>query len=330
MSAGTLPPHITRALERLTEGVLRNDIAPRAAAMSENYRSGGGSNVIKDRTGALAYALARMPATYAAVSACLAALRDLDESSTPETILDICAGPGTATWAAAQTFPTLKHFDLLDANPALRDLALDIARADRRFDADAYRLGDASVELKIAEQADLVIASYAIGEMQDAVRADLIDQMWSKTKGTLLIVEPGTPDGYQRIIAARTRLMAAGAHVLAPCPHDRPCPLVSPDWCHFAQRLSRSRDHMHLKNADVPFEDEKFTYVAVTRRPTIATGSARVLAPPAVSKADIKMKVCTPDGDASIFIAPRRDKRAYAVARRLRWGDRVKTRYGIS
>ena len=60
---------------------------------------------------------------------------------------------------------------------------------------------------------------------------------------TLLIIEPGTPAGYARMIALRSQLIASGAHVAAPCPHQAPCPLATPDWCHFAQRLPRSRAH---------------------------------------------------------------------------------------
>ena len=41
--------------------------------------------------------------------------------------------------------------------------------------------------------------------------------------------------------------------------------LLAPDWCHFTQRLPRSRAHKQIKEADVPFEDEKFSYVALTR-----------------------------------------------------------------
>ena len=86
-----------------------------------------------------------------------------------------------------------------------------------------------------------MVASYLVGEMQDAERADLADLMWAKTSDTLLIVEPGTPAGYARIIALRGQLIAQGAHVAAPCPHDAECPLIAPDWCHFTQRLPRSR-----------------------------------------------------------------------------------------
>ena len=145
--------------------------------------------------------------------------------------------------------------------------------------------------------------------------------MWAKTRDTLLIVEPGTPAGYGRIIALREQLIASGAHVAAPCPHDGKCPLTAPDWCHFAQRLPRSRAHKQIKGAELPFEDEKFSYVALTRAP-VASHPARVLAQPVVSKVEVTAKLCTPDGLA-IAKVPRRAKADYARARRWRWGDAV-------
>src|SRR6202012_2459380 len=134
------------------------------------------------------------------------------------------------------------------------------------------------------------------------------DSMWTKTRDTLVIVEPGTPAGYAGIIAARAQLIASGAHVAAPCPHDRACPLQAPDWCHFAQRLPRSRAHMQMKGADVPFEDEKFSYVILTREP-LALHPSRVLAPPMTGKAEITAKLCTPEG-VTLAKIPRRDKAA--------------------
>jgi len=135
------------------------------------------------------------------------------------------------------------------------------------------------------------------------------------------VIEPGTPAGYARILALRQQLISAGAHVAAPCPHDRPCPLIPPDWCHFSQRLPRSQAHRQIKGAEVPFEDERFIYVALTRAPP-ATRAARVLAPPDVGKAEITAKLCTEAGVA-LTTVPRRDKTAYADARRWRWGDAI-------
>ena len=53
-----------------------------------------------------------------------------------------------------------------------------------------------------------MIASYVIGEIADGERAALAELMWRRTRDTLLIVEPGTPDGYRRIIELRKQLVA--------------------------------------------------------------------------------------------------------------------------
>jgi ribosomal protein RSM22 (predicted rRNA methylase) len=166
-----------------------------------------------------------------------------------------------------------------------------------------------------------VVASYLIGEMDDAERASLAARMWAKTRDTLLVVEPGTPSGYTRIMALRQQLIALGAHVAAPCPHDGRCPLRPPDWCHFTRRLQRSQAHKQIKGAELPFEDEKFSYVAATRAP-VASRPARVLAQPIVSKVEVTAKLCTSEG-LEIARVPRRAKEDYARARRWRWGDAV-------
>jgi ribosomal protein RSM22 (predicted rRNA methylase) len=260
-----------------------------------------------------------MPATYAAVTASLNALCEIRPDFAPKNLLDVGAGPGTATWAAAEAFSSLQDFTLLDANRALRALALDLGGGSVRLRAMTYEHGEARAELAKADAADLVVASYMIGEIGDAERKTLAELMWTKTRDTLLIVEPGTPAGYARILALRAQLIGSGAHVAAPCPHDRECPLTAPDWCHFTQRLPRSRAHKQIKGAELPFEDEKFAYVALTRAPA-ARRPARVLAQPVVTKVEVSAKLCTSDGLA-ITKVPRRAKADYARARRWRWGD---------
>jgi ribosomal protein RSM22 (predicted rRNA methylase) len=321
MTAPDLPAELKAALDARLHGLSRNDAAGRASSISQTYRDGGGSGAIRSEADALAYALARMPATYAAVTASLNALVEIRPGFAPASLLDVGAGPGTATWAAAEAFSSLQNFALLDANTALRTLALELSHDSHRLRDMAYRRGEARVGLADAEAADLVVASYMIGEITEAERKALADLMWAKTRDTLLVVEPGTPAGYARIIALRAQLIASGAHVVAPCPHDGQCPLAAPDWCHFTQRLPRSRAHKQLKSAELPFEDEKFAYVALTREPAAAHPD-RVLAQPVVGKVEVTAKLCTADGLA-ITKVPRRDKTGYARARRWRWGDAV-------
>lgn len=321
MTPASLPAELKAALEAKLEGLSRNEAASRAARISKTYRDGGGSGAIKTETDALAYALARMPATYAALSAGLNALREIRPDFAPENLLDVGAGPGTAAWAAAEAFPSLKTFALLDTNDALRALALDLARGSARLGDLKYEKREARAALAEAGPADLVIASYMIGELTERERRPLAEALWAKTRDTLLIVEPGTPAGYARIIALREQLIAQGAHVAAPCPHEKKCPLTSLDWCHFSQRLPRSQAHKQIKGAELPFEDEKFSYVVLSRAP-LARHPARVLAQPVVGKAEISAKLCAPDGLTTAKV-PRRDKTVYARARRWRWGDAV-------
>jgi ribosomal protein RSM22 (predicted rRNA methylase) len=321
MTSPDLPAELKAALDGKLRGFSRSDAAGRATSISKTYRDGGGSGTIRSEADALAYALVRMPATYAAIIASLNALVEIRPDFAPNSLLDIGAGPGTATWAAAEAFPSLQKFALLDANVTLRALALDLVSDSFRLRDVSYERGEARAALAKADAADLVVASYMIGEIGDAEQRALAELMWAKTRDALLVVEPGTPAGYARIIALREHLIALGAHVAAPCPHDGRCPLQAPDWCHFTQRLQRSRAHKQVKGAELPFEDERFSYVALTRAPA-AQRLSRVLAQPAVSKIEITAKLCTPEGLALTKV-PRRAKAEYATARRWRWGDAV-------
>jgi ribosomal protein RSM22 (predicted rRNA methylase) len=319
MTPPDLPAELRSALQAKLQGLALNEIATRAAQISKTYRNSGNSRVIKSEVDALAYALVRMPATYAAVTASLNALLEMRPDFEPKSLLDVGAGPGTASWAAAGAFSSLETFTLLDINAALQNLALELARQHTRLTAMTCRREPHALDE--VDAADLVIASYLIGEVNEADRHALTERLWAKTRDTLVVIEPGTPAGFRRVIELRAQLIAAGAHVAAPCPHDGECPIQTPDWCHFAQRLPRLRAHIQIKGAELPFEDEKFSYVVLTRTP-VAQRYPRILSQPVVSKVDVSAKLCTPDG-LQIAKVPRRDKDAYAKARRWRWGDAV-------
>jgi len=310
----------------LVEGVSRNALSERAAAISQTYRTGGSSaGTIRSRDDALAYAMARLPATFAAAAAVLAAVNEAAPAFAPQTLLDVGAGPGTAVWAAMACFAGLNEIHLVDENQYLRELALELlaASGEPSLRSADYRHGAARQGLPAAATADLVIASYFVGEVPDDQLLSIGDALWSKARDTLVIIEPGTPPGFARIRALRAHLTGQGGHVLCPCPHDDDCPLTGDDWCHFAQRLNRSRDHRQVKGAALPFEDEKFSYVALSRRRFEASTRDRVLAPPHVTKVQIATKLCTAQGLVA-DVASRRDRDAYRMRRHWRWGDAVK------
>jgi ribosomal protein RSM22 (predicted rRNA methylase) len=171
----------------------------------------------------------------------------------------------------------------------------------------------------VCHNADLVVASYVLAELPEGKAASVAVELWQRAGKALALIEPGTPQGFARIRAARAGLIVAGARVAAPCTHDNACPLTADDWCHFSQRLPRSRDHMLLKDAGVPFEDERYSYVVVMRD-VVATG-ARILAPVLESKPGLTFKLCDETGLRAQFVAAR-DKDAFRRVRKLGWGDR--------
>jgi ribosomal protein RSM22 (predicted rRNA methylase) len=308
------PPALTLALEALLEGVPRKDLAAAAQKMSAGYRQGETSAPITTPLQATAYAVARMPATFAACSAVFARLAEVMPGFAPASLLDVGAGSGAASWAAATQWPDITSVTMLDRNPALRALARRLADAGELVNAEILG-GDLSAE---KPQADLVVASYVLAELPQDQAASVARDLWQCAAGALALVEPGTPDGFARIRSARAALIEAGAHVAAPCTHDHDCPLQADDWCHFSQRLARSRDHMLLKEATVPFEDERYSYVVVTRQ-KMATG-ARILAPPLETKPGITFKLCDETGLRAQFVASR-DKDEYRRVRKLGWGE---------
>jgi ribosomal protein RSM22 (predicted rRNA methylase) len=76
-------PELKAALDVRLQGRSRNDAAGRAALISRTYRDGGGSGGITSEADALAYALVRMPATDAAVTASLNAFREIRPEFAP-------------------------------------------------------------------------------------------------------------------------------------------------------------------------------------------------------------------------------------------------------
>ncbi len=232
----------------------------------------------------------------------------------PASLLDVGAGTGAASWAAVMQWPDIASVTMLDHNPALRSLARKLADHGPLAGAEILS-GDLGAD---KPQADLMVASYVLAELPQASAAATARHLWASGAQVLALIEPGTPDGFARIRAARAALIEDGAHVAAPCTHDNVCPMTGDDWCHFSQRLPRSRDHMLLKGANVPFEDERYSYVVVTRQ--AAGRGARILAPPLQAKPGVTFKLCDETGLRAAFVALR-DKDEYRRVRKLAWGD---------
>jgi ribosomal protein RSM22 (predicted rRNA methylase) len=316
-----LPSALRQAIDQELTGITLADLAAASALLSQRYRAEtrDGRFHLNDELAARAYLTTRMPATYSAISASFAAIIEAAPDFQPKSVLDVGAGPGTATWAASSIWDSITDGTLIEASTAIRMVGERLSKALPldRVTWLAQRIGDG---LRDAPSADLVVLAYVLDELDRAARTPLIARLWELTAHTMVIIEPGTTEGWKRILAARDQLIAGGAHILAPCPHAETCPLLAPDWCHFSARTARSRLHREAKGGSVPWEDEKFIYLGVSRHPAISH-APRVLAPPHVSKAGVSLKLCQPDGSAAARTVAKRDGAAFKAAKKLDWGD---------
>jgi ribosomal protein RSM22 (predicted rRNA methylase) len=266
-----------------------------------------------------AYLAARLPATFAAVSSSFTAAREAMPTLEPKSMLDVGSGPGTALWAAVSVWPELERATLLEASEHARKTGRKLAEALAGVET-SWIAGDVTIDLATPQSHDLVTCAYVLDEIAPASRRKLVEQLWQLTGQILVIVEPGTPAGWQRILEARTQLIETGANIIAPCPHQAGCPIAEPDWCHFSRRVARSRIHRLAKDAEVPWEDEKFIYLAASlQKPE--TRESRVLAPARSGAGRAQLKLCRPEGLVETRLFTKRDGAVFKDARRADWGD---------
>ena len=317
------PRAVRAALDQCLEGVSRRDLAARAAEISQRYRAGGTSaDTIRDAIDALAYAVTRMPATYAATTSVLRKVATHAPQFAPQSLLDLGAGPGTASLAALDTWPDIARVRQLETNPHWRALSAQLMSSTLAGDALEINSDDLKSSALAQPRADLVVAAYVLVELPDAAVGPLVLRALESCSGAMVLVEPGTPAGFARIRLARTALVAAGARIIGPCPGSMTCPMIGEDWCHFSVRLARSRDHRLVKGGALPFEDEKYSWLAGTRDLTLRPASARILREPEDGRGRVALNLCTPAGQRQ-HVVGRRDKAAYKVARKRGWGDEL-------
>uniref|UniRef100_A0A803LWN9 Uncharacterized protein n=1 Tax=Chenopodium quinoa TaxID=63459 RepID=A0A803LWN9_CHEQI len=257
----------------------------------------------------VAYVATRMPAVY---SACYRILREVSvipfaikrrvPEFSPVNVLDFGSGTGSAFWALREVWPkSLERINLIEPSQSMQRAGVSLVRdiKDLPLVHSYNKIQSLTQDIKKAERAhDLVIASYVLGEIPSLKdRIAIARQLWGLTRDILVLVEPGTPEGFNIISQMRSHILwmekrkrrkleakmrktdgaaenleasNVGAFVIAPCPHDGPCPLAkSGKYCHFVQRLERTESQRAFKRSNGSplrgFEDEKFSYVVLRR-----------------------------------------------------------------
>ncbi|GAQ58120.1 small ribosomal subunit Rsm22 family protein [Streptomyces acidiscabies] len=309
------------ALDSLLDGLPPRQAAQAVERLISSYRGATPTSapILRDRADVAAYAAYRMPATFEAVHSALEAFAETVPEWVPGSHVDVGGGTGAATWAVEAIWPGERDVTVLDwAEPALA-LGREIAASNSALSGVRWERARIGTALRVPEGTDLVTVSYVLNELTPADRSALLAGVSGAT--AVVIVEPGTPDGYARIIEARDHLIASGYTIAAPCPHSAACPIVpGTDWCHFSARVSRSSLHRKVKGGSLSYEDEKFAYVAAVRLP-VYPATSRVVRRPQMRKGQVLLDLCSADGELGRTTVTKRHGGLYKAARDAEWGD---------
>jgi ribosomal protein RSM22 (predicted rRNA methylase) len=314
-----IPSRLQESIDRIVQHAPPTALARARTAMTQKYREGEFSgSVFSDEGMRLAYLAARFPATYAATFKILREIKDRIPAIHCKKVLDLGAGPGTAAWAALDVFPDVEEVSLVERNLGAIALGKELSKALPAPRKEEWFCRDLESKQEIPF-ADLVLVSYALGELKNPEA--VIERIWQGGPSYLVIVEPGTPRGYELILSLRDLLLKSGAHLIAPCPHALRCPLSGRDWCHFSVRVERTKLHRLLKQGALGYEDEKFSYLVVSRIQHSLAPYSRILRHPQKGSGHVRLSLCHADGQKKERVVSRKEKDVYRLARDAEWGD---------
>jgi ribosomal protein RSM22 (predicted rRNA methylase) len=317
-----LPEYLVTAIQSEPARHDRAQLAKSVRDLTERYKSADSAGpAITSDAHRTAYLAVRFPATYAVNENVFRELRRLAPEASVTSLLDLGAGPGTSFFAASEVFPGLKQATLLESDSRWLDLGKRLTSASPHAGVRNAQWSRTDLRSGFpAQPHDLVVVSYVLGELSATDAENTLRQAWKSARQFLVLIEPGTPAGFSVINCARTHFISEGAHILAPCPHCHECPMaMAGDWCHFSQRVQRTAEHRQLKGGSLGYEDEKFSYLIVSRS-AFAPARARIVRHPRKHTGFLHLNLCTPAGLETRTVT-KSQKPAYKLARHAEWGD---------
>ncbi|MEU3019733.1 small ribosomal subunit Rsm22 family protein [Nocardiopsis sp. NPDC007018] len=321
---GNLNSELFAAIDSVASGADEHALAASVQELMGKYRSRVDPEdlVLASDTDVAAYAAYRLPATFTAARSAFETAAASIPDLAPATHLDVGGGMGAAVWAASDAWPSLRSTTVLEQSAPAIALGRRIARRSTApaVSGSEWRRFRLTGAVPDGPRVDLATMSYVLNELTPRVQEEVVRSL-ARRAGTVVLIEPGTPEGYARVIAARRQLAEEGLTVAAPCPHGEACPIApGEDWCHFSERLNRSGVQRRLKFGTLGFEDEKFSFVAATSAP-VARPANRVLRHPHKRKGLVSLNLCTTPPGVEERVVSKRQGETYRAARKAEWGD---------
>ena len=303
---------------------------------------------------ALGYLYKRQPRSYASAYRVLSEVQVRMPVFKPKKVLDYGAGLGAGMWAANSLYPDLKVIAGVEPADVMKSMGkkLSVAVGKMRwFDNIAALPTSASEEGRF----DIVMLNYVLGEVESSkLRALIVEALWHRTTGLLVVIESGAPKGFRLIHSVRDwalkNFTREECNIVAPCPHEGNCPLAKDksSWCHFSAFSSVYPKDVIGQRVGLPnYENEKFSYIVLkkglTPRQQFSTKAETksldqtsyfwdrlvrpVLRPTRFSILDVcphslNVLPLNKTGDLQrVRVSKKKHKEAHKFARKAHWGD---------
>jgi ribosomal protein RSM22 (predicted rRNA methylase) len=312
-------------------------LAPHIATLSRLFTQGRGelsARYLDDPALAAGYGAYFLPVNFAKIQMLLNELPKAWADKPRLSVLDVGAGPGTASLAVrdwlsihnpSRTTPL--HVTAIDhSGAALAELSRLWSLYGRQTDRDRLLISTEQLEQLPQIEAssagagqapfDLIIVANSLNELfHDSVdwlerRAGFLARLLSTLRpdGTLMILEPALRSTARALHQVRDRLLEQGlCGVFSPCLHEGPCPALvkAEDWCH-EERAWEAPPWIAELDQELHFIKDalKFSYLLlrkdgrtiVPRRPDVY----RVVSERLVYKGEQRAWVCNERGRSEV------------------------------
>ena len=266
-------------------------------------------DLIESEEESVTYAISRMPATFSVIYELLQKMSDQDFLGDFDSVIDVGSGTGTSFFALRE-LGYKGDISLFENNSYMIDT---FKKLSDKYNVCKYNI----ISENLPIQADLVMSSYMLSELQESDRINAFKELLCASKKYVLVVDTGTPKTYQDYMKLKDYAIENGFYVIAPCKSDV-CPLEN-DYCQFYSRVERSSLHRMLKDAERSFEDEPYFYLLLARENVKKSGD-RIIRRPIISQGKVELKLCTSSGVIS-KIYTKQNKDSFKRAKKAKIND---------
>jgi ribosomal protein RSM22 (predicted rRNA methylase) len=306
--------NLLSALEEKIENIPLKILRSHSLKLIKKYRTLRKYNLTYDEK--LSYITFRMPATFSALKYVLNEFKSLKIDTSIKSILDLGSGPGTAVFACLSTFDAFK-MTLVERDQEFFEISKDLTKNVKNIDEISFIKKDI-LSFKDYDH-DLILVSYVLNELKQFQIDRILKRFINSKAKVIIFLEPGTIYGFENIRYLHDKVIKEDLKIIAPCPNNLKCPMPKNDWCHFFVRLDRSKYHKYLKKGTLSYEDEKFSYLIVTKKDS-KNYQSRVLRNSKKIDSNLQLTLCE-DGEIKKDIIDTKDIKKYKISKKIKWGD---------